>query len=61
MKAKHEIKLLEIRKLIDILNSWGDVLVNGNITASERLQIVCNEITNDGYSLDDIENELIKI
>jgi len=58
MKEKYEMQLLEIRKLVSILNTWGNVLVNGNVHAQDRLQTLCNEIIEDGYTLDDIENEI---
>jgi len=58
MKEKFESQLLEIRKLISILNTWGNVLVNGNVKAQDRLQALCNEIQSDGYSIDDIEEAI---
>lgn len=58
MKIKYESQLRELRKLMDILNSWGNVLVNGNIPAMDRLQQVVDVIQLDGYSMEDIDKAI---
>ena len=58
MKEKYENELREIRKLIDILNTWGNVAVNGGVSAATRLKQLCIEIQSNGYSSEDINKAI---
>ncbi len=57
--------LREIRKLLHILNTWGNVLVpslNGKDTsAEERLNFMVYKLTATGLSYDDIDNMLVEL
>lgn len=56
-----EGQLREIRKLVDILNTWGNVLVptipgqQGETYAQEKLKFLCANLAKEhGLSVDDI-------
>ncbi len=57
-RPENEAIYREIRKLIDILSTWGNVLVNGNISAQSRLSRLCTQLHKQGMSLDDIDAEI---
>jgi hypothetical protein len=55
-----ESTLREIRKLIDVLKNWGNVLVppttkDKEVTAKERLHFLVQDLKQQGMSLEDIE------
>lgn len=57
-RPENEAIYQEIRKLIDILSTWGNVLVNGNISAKSRLVQLYNKLHKQGMSLEDIDVEI---
>jgi len=56
-----EMKLREIRKLIDILSTWGNVLVPGGKHANERLKEIIDELNKQGFTIDDIDLAMANI
>lgn len=57
--------LREVRKLINILNTWGDTLVpsldDKPTTASERLNHFAQKLIDTGMTMDDIDLEMSKL
>jgi hypothetical protein len=56
---QEETKILEIRKLIQILSSWGNVNYNGQI-ALDRLEQIVNELKKK-YTLEEIQEMVDRI
>jgi len=63
--TEKENALREIRKLVDILTSWGNVLVPSlegkETTARERLIHFIEKLKADGMSEEDIDREISKL
>lgn len=51
-------KYMELRKLMDILSRYGNVLVNGGVSAQERLTGIVIELNNEGLETDTIQEEI---
>lgn len=56
-----EMKLRELRKLVEILSTWGNVLVPGGKNAYERMVEITEEFTSAGYSYEDMDSAMANL